>query len=261
MQEVRSAGVSIVIVTKNEERNIRDCLNSAKWADEIIIVDAYSTDKTVQIAGEFTQKIYQRPWEGFGIQKNFAMQKATCPWIFILDADERIPPGLRDEIRAVIRSSPSEIAGYQVARKNYFYGQWMRTGGCYPDYQLRLLRNGSGYLDDAEPHNKMILKGEIGTLRTPLDHLTSPTISDHLRKMPNFSRLAAQEKLKTKKNIGWYDLFFPPLATFLKMYFSKGACREGIAGFIYSGFASLYTFLKYTQLWEMLYVKPNKPKS
>jgi glycosyltransferase involved in cell wall biosynthesis len=247
--------LSVVIITYNEQRNIRACLESARWADEIVIVDAYSTDNTVAIAREFTDKIYQRPWEGFGIQKNFAMQKATCPWIFILDSDERISEELRNEILELIQGSPSSIVGYRVPRKNYYYGRWIKTGGAYPDYQLRLLRNGQGYLDDAEPHNKMVLKGAMGTLQTPLDHLTSPTVSDHLRKMPNFSRLAAQEKYKSKKHVGWYDLFFPHVATFLKMYLSKGAWREGIAGFIYSGFASLYTFLKYARLWEMLYVK------
>jgi hypothetical protein len=155
----------------------------------------------------------------------------------------------------VIQSAPPTIAGYLVPRKNYYYGKWIRSGGCYPDYQLRLLRNGQGYLDDAEPHNKMVLKGGQGVLKVPLDHLTSPTVGDHLRKMPNFSRLAAQEKFKTKKEVGWYDLFFPPIATFLKMYLSRGAWKEGIAGLIYSVFATLYTFLKYARLLEMLYVK------
>ncbi len=245
----------MVIVTYNEQRNIRACLDSVRWADEIVVVDAYSNDRTVEIAKEFTDKIYQRSWEGFGIQKNFAMQKATCPWIFILDSDERISEELRNEILEMIQCSPPSIVGYLVPRKNYYYGRWIRTGGAYPDYQLRLLRNGCGYLDDAEPHNKMILKGGQEILKAPLDHLTSPTVGDHLRKMPNFSRLAAQEKFKTKKDVGWYDLFFPPVATFLKMYFSRGAWKEGMAGLIYSGFATLYTFLKYARLLEMLYVK------
>jgi (heptosyl)LPS beta-1,4-glucosyltransferase len=254
-QYTQSNRISVVIVTKNEERNIRDCLNTASWADEIVIVDSYSTDRTVEIGKEFTDKIFQRPWEGFGIQKNFSMEKATCPWIFILDSDERISPELKDEILNTIRSSPKQVVGYQVPRRNYFYGHWIRNCGCYPDHQLRLLRNGSGYLDDAEPHNKMVLNGEMETLKAPLDHLTSPTINDHLKKFPNFSRLAALEKFKTKKTVGWYDLFFPPLATFLKIYFSKGGYREGITGFIYSGFASLYTFLKYAKIWEMEVLK------
>ncbi len=261
MLEAGSTSISIVVVTKNEERNIRDCLNTAKWADEIIIVDAYSTDNTVNIARQFTDKIYQRPWEGFGIQKNFSMQKASCSWVFILDSDERISPALRDEILEVIRTSPSSIVGYLLARKNYYYGRWILAGGAYPDYQLRLLRNGYGYLDDAEPHNKMVLKGGQGVLKAPLDHLTSPTVGDHLRKMPNFSRLAAQEKFKKKKYVGWYDLVFPPIAMFLKMYFSRSAWKEGIAGLIYSGFATLYTFLKYARLWEMLYVKRSNKES
>jgi glycosyltransferase involved in cell wall biosynthesis len=250
MQDDRLTGISVVIVTKNEERNIRDCLNSAKWADEIVVVDAYSSDRTVEIAREFTDKIYQRPWEGFGIQKNFSMQKATRPWVFILDSDERIGSELKDEILRTVETSPRQVAGYRLPRRNYFYGHWIKNCGCYPDYQLRLLRRGSGYLDDAEPHNKMVLNGEMGTLVNPLDHLTSPTVNDHLKKFPNFSSLAALEKMKTKKSVGWYDLFFPPIGAFLKMYFSRGGYREGIAGFIYSGFASLYTFLKYAKIWE-----------
>jgi len=248
---MRQESVSVVIVTFNEERNIKLCLESARWADEIIIVDAYSSDKTLSMVREFTDKIYQRPWEGFGIQKNYAMKKATCPWIFILDSDERISDGLREEILETVRSVPHNIVGFRVPRKNYFYGYWIRNGGCYPDYQLRLLQNGAGYLDDAEPHNKMILSGEMGTLESPLIHLTCPTVGDHLKKLPNFSRLAAREKAKTKKTVGWYDLIFPPLATFLKMYFSRNSWKDGMAGFIYSIQASLYTFLKYAKLWEM----------
>jgi hypothetical protein len=153
------------------------------------------------------------------------------------------------------------VAGYLVARKNYFYGCWIRAGGNYPDYQLRLLRNGLGYLDDAEPHNKMVLEGDQGVLKAPLIHLTSPTVGDHLRKMPNFSRLAGREKFKTKKTVGWYDFIFAPLSTFFRIYFSKGAWREGIPGLVYSGFATLYTFLKYARLWEMLYVKSNQRRN
>ncbi|HET6370002.1 MAG TPA: glycosyltransferase family 2 protein [Nitrospiria bacterium] len=251
--ESNASRLSVVIVTKNEERNLRDCLDSARWADEIVVVDSYSTDRTLEIAREFTDRIYERPWEGFGIQKNHAMDMATSPWVFILDADERITEQLRDEIRSVVASPPAGIVGYQLPRRNFFYGVWIQHCGCYPDYQLRLLRKGLGRLDDAEPHNKMILQGEMGTLSAPLDHLTSPTVGDHLKKMSNFSKLAAQEKYKTKKKVGGRDLFFPPIAMFIKMYLLRGGWREGIAGFVFAGFASLYTFLKYAKLWEMIY--------
>jgi hypothetical protein len=183
------------------------------------------------------------------------MDQASCSWVFILDADERMTEPLREEIRAALVSSQAGIAGYQLPRRNIFYGVWIQTCGCYPDYQLRLLRKGLGRLDDAEPHNKMILQGGLGTLRSPLDHLTAPTVGDHLKKMPNFSRLAALEKLKTKKRVGAHDLFFPPIAMFLKMFLLRGGWREGIAGLIFAGFASLYTFLKYARMWEKLYGK------
>ncbi len=137
--------VSAVVITKDEERNIAACLESLKWSDEIIVVDACSTDRTVDIAKGFTDRVYVRPWPGYGPQKNFAIDQAHATWILVLDADERVTDELQDEIRQVLQAGPSpELAGFEVPRRNYFYGQWIRGGGIYPDYQLRLFRRSAG---------------------------------------------------------------------------------------------------------------------
>ena len=246
------AGISAVVVTLNEERNICDCLESAKWMNEIIVVDAFSRDRTVEICRKYTSRIFERPWKGFGDQKNFAVDQATCDWVFILDADERISPELRAEIETVLaRSQTDGPVAYYLPRRNYYYGRWIMRLGYYPDYQLRLFRKGVGRLNDEEPHNKFVFQGVAGHLRTPLDHYTERTIEDHFRKFNNFTTLAAQERAKTKRTAYWYDLTFRPILTFSKYYLQRQGFREGMHGFLISVFASMYTFVKYAKLWEL----------
>ncbi len=245
--------ISCAIVVLNEELNMRECLDSARWMDEIIVVDAFSQDRTVEICREFTQRIVQRPWRGFGDQKNFAIDQAKSDWVFILDADERITPELRGEIEAVLSSSePDGPVAYYLPRKNYLYGKWIRWAGYYPDTQLRLFRRGAGRLDDAEPHNKFIFQGMSAHLSAPLDHYTERTIADHFRKFNNFTTLAAQERAKTKHSVHWVDLVFRPFFTFWKYYARRQGFREGMHGLLICAFASMYTFVKYAKLWESL---------
>lgn len=243
--------ISCAIVVFNEERNIEACLESAKWMDEIIVVDAFSTDRTVEICRRYTERIFQRPWQGFGPQKNFAIEQATSDWVFILDADERIPSDLKREIQSILEDQrPDSPVAFSVPRKNYFYGNWVMHAGCYPDYQLRLFRRGVGKLNDEEPHNKFIFEGRSGVLQTPLEHFTERTIDDHFRKFRNFTTLAAQERGKTKQHVRWADLLIRPIFTFYKYYIVRYGYKDGMPGFLISVFASMYTFVKYAKLWE-----------
>lgn len=243
--------VSCAIVVFNEEKNIRECLDTAKWMDEIVVVDAFSTDRTMEICQQFTSRIFQRPWNGFGEQKNFAINHATSDWVFILDADERITPELREEIEIILRSGNDlGPVAYSIPRRNFYYGKWIRHAGCYPDRQLRLFRNGIGQLDDEEPHNKFIFSGERGDLQEPLDHYTERTINDHFRKFRNFTTLAAKERGRSKKKVYWTDLLIRPLFTFYKYFFPRKGFCDGMHGFLVSGFASMYTFVKYAKLYE-----------
>ena len=245
--------ISCAIVVFNEEHNIAACLETARWMDEIIVVDAYSTDRTMEICKRVTNRIFQRPWNGFGEQKNFAIHQATADWVFILDADERITRELRTEIKAILRANffKGPVA-YSVPRRNYYYGKWIRYGGRYPDWQLRLFQNGIGQLDDAEPHNKFLFEGECGDLTAPLDHYTERTIHDHFRKFRNFTTLAAEERGKTKEMVSWLDLMIRPLFTFYKYFVARQGFRDGLHGLLISGFSSMYTFVKYAKLYERL---------
>jgi (heptosyl)LPS beta-1,4-glucosyltransferase len=243
--------ISIVLVTFNEERNIEECLDSAKWADEIIVVDSFSTDRTLEFARRYQPRIFQRPWPGFGKQKNFALQQASMDWILLIDADERITEELRREIENLLASSSGRPVAYRVARKNYFYGYWLGWGGQFPDWQTRLYRKGIGSYDHTEPHEGFIFEGELGTLQNPLIHYTERRISDHFPKLNLYSSLAAAQRAQTCKKVHGYDLIFRPLITFYQFYLRKQGFRDGIPGLIQATFKSFYTFVKYAKVWEI----------
>lgn len=251
--------VSIVIVTRNEEKNIRDALESVKDFDEIIIVDSYSNDKTVQICKEYTDKVYQHEWQGYSRQKQIAIDYAKKKWVFILDADERITLELKEEISQLFTHPISQIPsfGFLVPRKNYFLGKWIRYGGWWPDYTLRLFRKDFGYIEQREVHEKVILKGNIGHLNNPLVHYTYDTISNFIAKMQNYSTLAAKEIIKKKpsRSLLFFKMFTNPFFTFFKMYILKQGFRDGIHGLILSKLYSFYTFLKYLKAWELIKTK------
>src|SRR5207245_5046689 len=134
--------IAAVVITKDEERNIADCLASVAWVDEMIVVDAESSDRTVELAKAYTPKVFVHTWQGYGPQKNFAMAQATADWILIVDADERVSDELREEIQALLQKLGPAIA-FQIPRRNFYYGRWVKWGGTYPDYQIRLFRTGA----------------------------------------------------------------------------------------------------------------------
>lgn len=244
--------VSVVVITKNEEHNIEECLESVRWADEIVVIDAESTDRTVEIAQKYTDKVFVRPWPGFGPQKNFAMEQAHSDWILILDADERVTLDLRQEIQQVVKQSSShDPVAYRIPRRNFYYGRWIKHGGVYPDYQIRVIRRAAARYNDMPVHENLIVEGGVGALRGHLDHYTERRIADHFKKFGRYTMLAAQQKLKSRKSVHWYDLVGRPLVIFLKTYVVKQGFRDGIHGLILSVFASMYSFVKYSNLWDL----------
>ncbi len=161
--------LSAVVITLNEEARLRTCLESVAWTDEIVVVDAESQDKTVQIAREFTEHVMVRPWPGFAAQKNFALDQASGDWLLSLDADEEISPELRDEIlRLLVAGAGAD--GYAVPRRNVFLGQWIRHGGLYPDWQVRLFRRGHGRFVDRDVHESVEVDGRLERLAGHLVH-------------------------------------------------------------------------------------------
>jgi len=244
-------GLAVVIIARNEAPRIEPCLESAAFADEMIVVDALSEDGTADLCRKRGARVFERPWTGYGDQKNFGMAQASHPWVLILDADERVPGLLREEIEAVVRGGGQvEAAAYRIPRRNYFYGRWLRHGGLFPDYQVRLLRRGAGRYNDAALHENLLVDGPIGTLRHPLDHLTEPTVADHFRRLDRYTSLAALETGRRRGHVGWTHLTLRPMVVFLKMYVLKQGFRDGLPGFLICAFAGMHIFLKHAKLWE-----------
>jgi glycosyltransferase involved in cell wall biosynthesis len=247
------ASISGVVITKNEEDNIGDCLHSLGWADDRVVVDAESLDRTAVIAQAAGAKVFVRPWPGFGPQKNYAMDQVSTEWILIVDADERIPASLQREILSQTAGwKPGDPVAYEIPRRNHFYGAWVRHAGVYPDYQIRLFRRGTARYNDVLVHENLLVQGPIGRLTHPMDHYTERRIRDHFRKFGQYTTLAAQEKGRTVRRVHATDLIFRPLIVFTKSYLLKQGFRDGVRGLIVSVFASMYTFVKYAKLWNDL---------
>lgn len=242
--------LSVTIITLNEEREIGACLESVAWADEIVVVDSGSTDRTVEIAGKFTEKVFQHPWEGYARQKNWAVAQASHDWILSVDADERVPPALRGEIEAAV-GSPSPAAGYLIPRKNFFLGRWIRHGGWYPDYVLRLFRRKRGHFAERRVHEAVAVDGPVGRFKNPLEHYTYRSLEAYFDRMDRYSTLAAQELFERGKRASGFDRTLRPWATFLKMYFLRRGFLDGRDGFLLARLYSMYTFSKYAKLAKM----------
>lgn len=242
--------LSAVIITRDEERNIRECLESIKWVDEIVVVDSESADRTVDICREYTGKVFVEEWKGFGRQKNAAIERTENEWILNIDADERVVPGLKGEIKRFLEDE-TDFDGFYIPRKSFFLGKWIKHCGWYPDYNLRLFKKGKGRFNERGVHESARLDGKIGYLKNPLEHYTYDSISDFLERMDRYSTLSAREMFKDGRRAGFFDILFRPELTFLKMYFMKMGFLEGYRGAILSALYSAYTLSKYAKLWEM----------
>ena len=240
--------VSVAIITKNEENNIEDALRSVADADEIVVVDANSSDRTVEICGKYTDKIFQHEWQGFAIQKQMAVDHTRGPWVLILDADERVPPELKKEVTDVL--ADTDCSGFYVPRKNHFLGKWIRHSGWWPDHTLRLFRKERGHLEPREVHESVTVQGPVGYLRHPLTHYTYWSLTDFIKRMENYSTLAAKEIRQSAGHAGLFSLTVKPCATFLKMYVLRLGILDGKRGLILAILYSYYTFLKYAKTWE-----------
>jgi len=241
--------LSVTIIAWNEEERLRACLESVAWADEIIVVDAESTDKTVQVAREFTDKIWVRPWAGFATQKNFALEQATGEWVLSLDADERVIPELRERIGRIVRANgPAD--GYSIPRKNVFWGAWVRHGGLYPDYQLRLFRRDAGRFVDSAVHESVVVEGHVEAVAEPMLHHSYRGLEDFVARSNRYSTLAAQEIVRRGGRAGLADLALRPFGRFLSMYVLRLGFLDGWRGFMLAVLYANYVFLRTAKAWE-----------
>ncbi len=241
--------VTATVITKNEECNLRDCLESVKWCEHIVVVDSGSTDGTVQIAREFTDRVVITDWPGHVEQKNRAVELAPTPWVLSLDADERATPELRAAVEKILSSSP-EAFGYSFRRRTRYLGRWILHGGWYPDRKVRLFDRRHARWGGTNPHDHVHVEGPSIAVDADILHYTYQNIAHHLRTIDFFTGISAREK--DRKGVGkalWGMLVRPP-GRFLRMYFLKRGYRDGFAGFVVASLGALYVFLKYAKLWE-----------
>jgi len=247
--------ISATVICKNEEENIRECLESIRWADEIIVVDSFSKDKTVEIAKEFTDKIYEIKWLGYAKQREFALSKASMEWVFPLDADERCTPELKDEILSEIKSG-NNFAGYRIPRKSFFLGKFIKHCGWYPGYQTRLFLKDKTFVADRLVHEGYEIKGEMGFLKNNILHYTVNSISDYMSRVNHYSTLQAVEKAE-KKKIKFSDIFFRLAASYIQQFIFKKGFLDGIYGLMVTNFDVITNMLTYMKAWELQH-KSNK---
>lgn len=246
--------LSVVIITKNEESNIKACLESVKWAEEIIVVDDNSTDRTVEIAQRYTNRIFQKKMDIEGRHRNWAYAQARNSWVLSLDADERVTPELKEEITKTISNS-GEIKGFTIPRRNYIGNYWVKYGGWYPSPQLKLFKKENFSWEEVEVHPRAYLQGASRKLKADIIHYSYKDFEDFLSKMNKQTTLEAIKWVKDKRRMGKGRVFRRTCDRFLRTYFRKKAYKDGFIGFVISLFAGFYQVLSYVKYWELKQAK------
>lgn len=250
-----SLNLSVAIITENEEANLPRTLESVRWADEIVVVDCGSTDRTAEIAHSFGAKFFVEEWKGFGVQKNSAIAKCSGDWVLALDADEEVSGELAEEIRALLLS-PRRFEAYSLPRKNFFLGRWIRRGGFYPDRKLRLFRRGSSRFEESVVHETVRPAGPAGELHGDLLHHAYPTLEGYIEHMNRYSSLGAGQavargKISQSLPAFLWNVFLVPAATFKYNYFFRLGFLDGREGLLLHLYHSAYVSWKYAKAWQM----------
>jgi len=246
-----SAPLTVITLTRDEERNIAACLESASWAGEIIVIDSGSTDGTVEAARRFTPNVIELPWRGYGAARNAALARARLPWVLWLDADERVTPELAAEIREILAHDDPAVAGYEIARRAYFCGKWIRHGGWYPSRVVRLFRKDAASFSETRVHERLVVRGTVARARHDLLHFTDPDLHHYFSKFNTYTSLAATDMSDAGRRFAVTDLVVRPLFQFVKMYLLRLGFLDGIHGFVLCAASSAYVFAKYAKLWEL----------
>lgn len=245
--------LSVIVSTYNEEKNIEECLESVKWADEIIVIDSKSKDKTAEIAKKYTDKIFVTEIKSFSGKKNFGIDKASGEWIFWIDADERIPDALKDEILQTISGSGNEISVYEVNRKSFFINKFIKHCGWYPDYGIRLFKKDAGIkFTEVRVHEKIAYNGKLKKFRNEIIHYTDLTFEHYFLKLNSYTTSSALDLHEKGKKSSILDIFFRPVFTFIKMYFLKLGLLDGYTGLVLCTLSSAHVFVKYTKLYFLI---------
>lgn len=244
------AKLSVIIITKNEEANIRACLESVAWADEIVVVDSGSSDATVEICKEYGTKVSVHDWPGFGAQKNRALSYATNDWVFSIDADERVTTELRGEIEQAMREGHAD--GYFCPRLSQFCGKFIRHSGWYPDYVLRLFKRNCGRFSDSLVHETVVINGTAARLKNPLLHYSYLTQVDVIRKIEHYSEAAARQMFQNGKQATALDAPIRGGWAFVRTFLLRRGFLDGVAGLRIARMNAATTYLKYQRLRRMI---------
>lgn len=241
--------LSVIITTYNEEVNVADCIESALWADEVLVVDSYSTDQTVEIAKSYPVKVMQREYFGSAAQKNWSLDRVENDWVLIVDADERVTPELADEIRGIL-ALPPRAHGYYIRRKNVVLQKVIRHSGWSTDKVIRLFDRRRGRYPNRRVHADVDIEGDVPTLKSSLLHYTYRTLDQYFQKLMNYADWGAAQGFREGKKAGFMAIGGRPLWRFFRAYFLQLGILDGLHGLAVCGLQATGVFLKYARLWE-----------
>ncbi len=243
--------ISVLLPTYNAAGLVRETLRSVSWADEILVVDSFSSDSTLEICREFNARIIQHEYANSARQKNWALPQCTHEWVLQIDTDEVLEVGLQDEIAARLAGVPPEVDAFRFPRKNHVLGKWLRHGGLYPDPQVRLFRKERGQWTDREVHAFIAVPGEVRELQGAILHQGMPSISKQLANLNRYTRYEADELAKQGRPFSAYRLLLHPWVVFAYRYFWQQGFRDGWRGLLFCAYTAIYTFLVWAKRWEM----------
>jgi glycosyltransferase involved in cell wall biosynthesis len=243
--------LSVVVITRNEEENIADCLKSAGFADEIVVLDDNSTDNTVNIARQFTNKVFSRKMDIEGIHRNYAYGLAKNRWVLSLDADERIGEGLALELTEIFKGEPKDSA-YTIPIRTYIGRRWIRYGGWYPAPKVRLFDKNSFKYEEVEVHPRVFIQGSCGHLKNDIIHYSYKDYHDFFESLNNQTTLEAKKWFKERRKIGFLKMYRKFVDRFFKAYILKQGFRDGLLGLMVSYANGLYQVMSYAKYREMV---------
>lgn len=242
--------LTVLLPTYNCADIVRGTLESVAWADEILVVDSFSRDSTLDICREYGAKVIQHEYINSAKQKNWAIPQCGNEWVLQVDSDEVLEPGLSDEIRDALCGSGGQ-SGFRIPFKHHVMGKWVKVCNLYPEYHARLFRRDSGAFEDKEVHAHFRVQGQVGTLNHHILHYGMPNLSKQLRNLDRYSRYQANEYKKRGKRFGPSQLLVRPLAVFAYYYFHRGGFRAGMRGLMLSANAAIFDFWSHAKLWEL----------
>jgi glycosyltransferase involved in cell wall biosynthesis len=243
--------VSVVVITKNEESNISDCLMSVIWADEIIVLDDNSSDKTVDIAKRFTDKVFSRKMDIEGVHRNYAYGLAKNKWVLSLDADERVSMELAEELKRLFDNPIKDIV-FAIPIKTFIGKRWIRYGGWYPASKVRLLDKATVRYEEKGVHPRIIYHGSCGHLKGDILHYSYRDFHDFFASLNNQTTLEAQKWFDERRKIGVLKAYRKYLSRFIRYYIIEQGFKDGIVGFIAAFGGGFYQIMSYVKYWEML---------